>query len=330
MAALKALFIGGTGTISSACTVLAAQEGFDLTLLNRGTRPAAVPEGVTVLKGDIADEAAITDLLGDRHFDVVVDFIAYRPEQVARDIRLFRGKTNQYIFISSASAYQKPVTDYLITESTPLANPHWQYSRDKIACEDLLMEAYRDTGFPITIVRPSHTYGERAIPVAIHGAKGSWQTMQRILDGKPVVVHGDGLSWWTFTYNTDFAVGFVGLMGNSHAIGQAVHITSDEKITWDAAYACIGRALGRAPVLAHISSDTLIKYNPDFEGPLLGDKSHSVIFDNSKIKRLVPHFCASIRFDQGIRRTIDFFMAHEEYRIPDPDFDAFCDKIIGV
>lgn len=325
---MKALFIGGTGTISSAVSERAVKQGVELTMLTRSGTGG--PEGAEMLKGNIEDVDQIVSLLHGRTFDVVADFVAFTPEQAARDIELFQDKTEQYIYISSASAYQKPATNYLITESTPLYNPYWQYSRDKIACEELLMTAYRVSGFPVTIVRPSHTYGDRSVPVAIHGKKGSWQVLARLLEGKPVIVHGDGLSLWTFTHNTDFAKGFTGLMGNPHAIGQAVHITSDESLTWNAAFDAIGKALGVKPNLTHISSDLLAAFRPDLLGTLLGDKAHSVVFDNTKLKRLVPDYCATTRFDQGIKRTVEYVLSHPECQTSDPDFDAWCDKTIAA
>lgn len=325
---MKALFIGGTGTISMAVTELAAKCGIELTLLNRGNSNSVLPQGVKVIHADINHEKEVKTLLQGMYFDVVAEFIGFVPEQVERDVRLFSSKTNQYIFISSASAYQKPMSNYLITESTPLANPYWQYSRDKIACENVLMEAYRKNGFPVTIVRPSHTYGDKSVPLAVKGSKGSWQVIDRIRQGKSVIVHGDGLSLWTFTHNTDFAKAFVGLMDNPHAIGEAVHITSDEAITWNAAYETIGRALGVQPKLVHISSDFLVKCNPEWEGNLLGDKANCAVFDNSKIKRLVPGFTASVRYDQGVRCALEYVLSHEESQISDPQFDAWCDRII--
>ena len=327
---MKALFIGGTGTISTAITNLAVDRGIELTLLNRGNNIQDVSKGVRMMQADINDEENVKNLLNGMHFDVVADFIGMIPSQIERDIRLFSGKTNQYIYISSASAYQKPASHYLITESTPLFNPYWQYSRDKIACENLLMAAYRENGFPITIVRPSHTYGDKSVPVALHGSKGSWQVLDRIRSGKPVIVHGDGLSLWTFTHNTDFAKAFVGLMNNPHAIGEAVHITSDESVTWNAAYDTIGRILGVGVNKVHIASDFLTACNPELGGGLLGDKSNSVVFDNSKIKRLVPEYTATMRFDQGIKRTIAYVLGHEECQIPDPQFDTWCDRVISA
>ncbi|HHV32418.1 MAG TPA: SDR family oxidoreductase [Clostridiales bacterium] len=327
---MKALFIGGTGTISSAAAALAVKNGVELTLLNRGSHPELVPQGAELLQADINDEDSVCKLLQGRKFDVVADFIAYLPAHVERDIRLFSGKTNQYIFISSASAYQKPASNFLITESTPLCNPYWQYSRNKIACEEILMLAYRSDNFPVTIIRPSHTYGDTKVPVAISGSKGNWQVLERMRAGKPIIVHGDGLSLWVLTHNTDFAKGFVGLMDNPHAIGEAVHITSDEVLTWNAIYRTIGKALDVEPNLVHIPSEFLAAYNPEFLGGLLGDKSNSVVFDNTKIKTLVPGFCAQVRFDQGIRHTVDFLLSHPEYQVPDPEFDTWCDKVISA
>ena len=321
---MKALFIGGTGVISSACVALALQKGWDVTLLNRGNRPA--PDGCARIACDINDEVAAEKALAGLSFDVVAQFFAFVPEQVKRDIRLFAGKTNQYIFISSASAYQRTSPGHKTTESTPLHNPHWRYSRDKAACEAVLTEEYRRNGFPATIVRPSHTYDETSLPLALHGAKGAWQVVRRILDGKPVLVHGDGTSLWTLTHSRDLAVGFVGLMGNPHAVGEAFHITSDEKITWNMIHECLGAALGKKAELLHVSSDMLIKLDPSLEGPLLGDKAACVSFDNSKIKRYVPEFCAATRFDEGIRASVAYYLSHKEKQTPDPEFDAFCDR----
>lgn len=327
---MKALFIGGTGTISSAISKLAVEKGWELYLLNRGNKSDRAPAGAKIIKADINDEAGVTGLIKDIKFDVVADFIAFVPAQLERDIRLFSGKTGQFIFISSASAYQKPLSHYSITESTPLSNPYWEYSRNKIACEERLMVEYRKNGFPITIIRPSHTYDERNIPLAVHGRKGSWQVIDRIIKGKPVLIHGDGSSLWTITHNSDFAKAFVGIMGNSAATGEAIHITSDESITWDKIYDCIGAALNMKVKKFHVSTDFLAACDPEFEGGLIGDKSNSVIFDNSKIKRLVPDYVATMRFDQGVRISLNYLLSHPELQIPDVEFDQFCDKIINV
>lgn len=324
----KALFIGGTGTISTAITALVPSCGFELYLLNRGNRTGLVPEGVKVIEADIYNEADVADKLKDMTFDVVAQFIAFNTDALQRDVRLFAGKTKQYIFISSASAYQKPLSSPFITESTPLYNPYWEYSRNKIACEEYLMDEYRKNDFPVTIVRPSHTYGDFDIPLAIHGRNGSYSVIKRIKEGKKVIVHGDGNSLWTLTHNSDFAKAFVGLMGNFHAIGEAVQITSDESLSWNQIYEIIGDAVGVKPGLVHIPSDTLAKAHSDYIGGLLGDKAHSVIFDNSKAKRLVPGFTCTTRFDQGVRQTLAYIGAHPELQKEDPEFDAWTDQMI--
>lgn len=326
---MKVLFIGGTGTISGAITRLLAQkEDYELTVLNRGHKKEGLPASVRQITGDINNEEEIRSLLALESFDVVGEFVAYVPEQVRRDIRLFEGRCRQYIFISSASAYQKPLSNYLITESTPLANPYWQYSRDKIDCEQVLMEAYRNTGFPVTIVRPSHTYGDGTVPLAMHGVKGPWNDLMRMKEGLPVVVPGDGATLWTVTHNTDFALAYAGLVGNPHAIGEPVHITSDEALTWNQIYSIIGRELGVTPTLIHVATDTLVHLNPDLRGPLLGDKSCTTIFDNSKIKRLVPGFAAVTRFDQGIRQSIACLMNQPERQIRDLAWDTWINHVI--
>ena len=328
---MNALLIGGTGTISMAITRLLAEKGWEVHLLNRGNRKAEVPQGVHWIQADISDEQAVAQILQGRHFDCVCEFIGFLPEQVERDIRLFEGKTSQYLYISSASAYHKPATDYRITEGTTLANPYWEYSRNKIACEEVLMKAYREHQFPVTIIRPSHTYDNRNVPLGVHGDKGSYQVIKRMLQGKPVIIHGDGTSLWTMTHNTDFAKGYVGLMGNPHAIGEAFQITNDENLTWNQIYAAIARVLGVELKAFHVSSEFLAatgKY--DLLGSLIGDKANSVVFDNSKLKRAVPDFVPTVRFEQGIRDTIENIMAHPELQKEDPEFDEWCDKVIEV
>jgi nucleoside-diphosphate-sugar epimerase len=324
---MKALFIGGTGTISSAVSKLAIQSGWELYLLNRGNRPA--PEGAHLICADMKDEADVRGKLAGLKFDVVADFIAYTPDQVERDFRLFHEVAHQYMFISSASAYQKPLSSPFITESTPLSNPYWQYSRDKIACEAALNDMYRKQGFPITIVRPSHTYCERSVPTAIHG-KGAYSVIDRMKKGKKVIVHGDGTSLWTMTWSEDFAQAFVGLMGNIHAIGETYHITSDEVLTWNQVYRAIAAALGVEMRIVHIPSDVLGALNPEWIGALEGDKAHSVLFDNSKIKRAVLQYAAQTRFDQGVRKAVDYINAHPECQTPDPAFDQWCDRVIDA
>ena len=326
---MKVLFIGGTGTISMAISRLLLSQGHTLYLLNRGSRNTGLSGDLIELKADINDEAAVAALISDLKFDVVADFIAFVPEQLERDYRLFREKTKQFIYISSASAYQKPLSDYRINEGTPLANPYWEYSRNKIAGEEYLMKLYREEGFPVTIVRPSHTYDERSIPLGAHGEKGSFSVIKRMLEGKPVIIHGDGTSLWTITHNSDFAKGFVGLMGNIHAIGEAVQITSDESVTWNQIYQIIADALHVKLNAVHVASEFLDACSDyDFAGSLLGDKANTVVFDNSKLKRLVPGFTATVRADQGIRSTIEYVLSHPECQVEDPAFDAWCDRVI--
>ena len=328
---MNALLIGGTGTISMAITRLLAEKGWEVHLLNRGNRKAEVPQGVHWIQADISDEQAVAQILQGRHFDCVCEFIGFLPEQVERDIRLFEGKTSQYLYISSASAYHKPVMDPWITEGTALANPYWEYSRNKIACEEVLMKACRERQFPVTIIRPSHTYDNRKVPLGVHGSKGSYQVIKRMLEGKPVIIHGDGTSLWTITHNTDFAKGYVGLMGNPHAIGEAFQITGDETLTWNQIYETIARVLGVELKACHVASDFLAatgKY--DMLGNLIGDKANSVLFDNSKLKRAVPDFVPTVRFEEGIRDTLANIMAHPELQQEDPEFDAWCDKVIEV
>lgn len=328
---MNVLFIGGTGTISMAISRLLLSQGHTLYLLNRGNRNHGLNGNVVELKADINDEAAVSELIKDLSFDVVADFIAFVPAQLERDVRLFTGKTKQFIFISSASAYQTPSSDYRISEATPLANPYWEYSRNKIACEDYLMKCYREDGFPVTIVRPSHTYDERNVPLGVHGDMGSYAVIKRMQEGKPVIIHGDGTSLWTLTHNSDFAKGFVGLMGNIHALGEAVQITSDESVTWNQIYQVIADALGVKLNAYYVPSDFLAKCsNYDFEGSLQGDKSNTVVFDNSKLKRLVPDFVATVRVDQGIKNTVEYVLSHEECQIPDPAFDDFCDRVVSA
>lgn len=324
---MKALFIGGTGTISTDVVALAQQRGWEVTLLNRGSKK--IPEGIRSIVADINDERAVAKAIEHESYDVVAQFIAYTAADVERDIRLFQNKTGQYIFISSASAYQKPLADYRITESTPLANPYWQYSRNKIEAEEVLMSAYRTSRFPVTIVRPSHTYNGTKPPVCVHGDKGNWQILKRILDGKPVIIPGDGTSLWTLTHSKDFAKGYVGLMANPHAIGNAFHITTDESMTWNQIYQTIAEALGKPLNALHVASDFLAAHgeNYDFRGELLGDKASVVVFDNSKIKRLVPDFICTISMAEGLRQAVHYMLAHPESQTPDWDFDSWCDRI---
>ncbi len=328
---MKALLIGGTGIISMAITELLVERGWEVYLLNRGSRTSELPQGVHVIEADINNEADVAEKIADMQFDCVGEFIGFVPSQLERDVRLFRGKTKQYLYISSASAYHKPLSDYVVDEGTTLANPYWEYSRNKIACEEYLLKQYRESGFPITIIRPSHTYDKRSVPLGVHGNNGSWQVIRRMLDGKPVIIHGDGTSLWTMTHNSDFAKGFVGLMGNPHAIGECFQITSDESVTWNQIYQAIADALGVELKAYHVSSEFLAAVsNYDLTGSLIGDKANTVVFDNTKLKRAVPDFKATVRFETGIRETIDYVLKHPECQTADPEFDAWCDSVIAV
>ena len=330
---MKILIVGGTGTISSAITRQLAASGHDLWLLNRGTRKSEVPASVKQVICDIDDEAEVLRQIGNEQFDAVCEFIGFLPSQVERDIRLFKGRTRQYVYISSASAYNKPAASHYITEGTALANPYWEYSRNKIACEELLMHEYRDNGFPVTIIRPSHTYCERGVPVSVHGLKGSWQVLKRMMEGKPVLVHGDGSSLWTLTWNEDFARGFIGLLGNPKAIGEAFQIMSDEQLTWNQIYQCVANALGVEFRPYYVASEFLATTSPkewDFTGNLLGDKAVTVVFDCTKLKRAVQGFQATVRFDEGVRRCVAYLKEHPELQMEDPEFDAWCDRVIAA
>lgn len=330
---MRILIIGGTGTISSAITRQLAESEHELWLLNRGNRKEEVPANVKQIVVNIDDEQEVLRQIGDTKFDAVCEFIGFVTEQVERDHRLFAGRTRQYVYISSASAYAKPVRSYVINEGTTLCNPHWEYSRNKIACEELLMKYYREEGFPVTIVRPSHTYCERSVPVGFHGPKGSWQILKRMIDGKPVIVHGDGSSLWTMTYNEDFARGFIGLLGNPHAIGEAFQIMSDESLTWDQIYKAVANALGVEYKPYYVSSTFLNDVAPkeyDVEGNLIGDKSASVVFDCSKLKRAVPGYQATTSFEEGVSKCVAYILSHPESQQLDPEFDAWCDKVINA
>lgn len=328
---MKILLIGGTGTISMDVTQRLCGRGDEVYLINRGTRNSELPADVKILKGDIGDEEGLRNLIGDMKFDSVADFIAFEPDDIRRDFRLFNGRTKQFVFISSASAYHKPVKDFMITEGTTLANPYWGYSRNKIACEELLLKLYREEGFPITIVRPSHTYNKESIPVGIHGHHGSWQVLKRMLDGKQVIIHGDGTSLWTMTHSRDFAKAFVGLLGNSHAIGEPYTITSDEALTWNQIYQTIADTLGVKLNAVHVSSEFLAAASDyDFTGGLIGDKANTVVFDNTKIKRTVPGWCAQISYAEGVRESIGYIMTHPEYQTEDVQFDRWCDHVINA
>ena len=326
---MKILFIGGTGIISTASTALAAARGFDVTLLSRGQHASQLPSGVKTLIAD-ANDPFVLQKLEHESFDAVVDWIAFTPADIERDLRLFRGRTRQFVFISSASVYQKPQTHYLITESTPLANPYWDYARNKIACEERLMQAYRDEGFPVTIVRPSLTYGETLVPLALNSWQQSYTAVDRMIRGQKLVVPGDGSSLWVVTHNTDFAKGLVGLLGHQQAIGHAFHITSDEVLTWDQLFRIVGAEVGVEPKLVHIASDFIAACLPDKVGSLIGDKSVSVVFDNSKIKRFVPGYCATTSFAEGVQKALAWFNADASRKQIDDQVNTKMDKLISA
>jgi nucleoside-diphosphate-sugar epimerase len=327
---MKILFIGGTGIISSACSDLAVARGHELILVNRsvsGKYP--VPEGASVWQVDVyREEARLAALLVGHHFDAVVDYLAYTVEDIERDLRLFRGKTDQFVFISSASAYQKPVQNYIITERTPLENPYWEYSRNKIACEDRLLFAYLEEGFPITIIRPSHTYGVSQIPLAVSSWQNPWTVIDRMQRGQEVIVPGDGTSLWVLTWNGDFAKGLVGLLGNNKAIGEVFQITSDQVLSWNQIYLEAYQALGLEPNLIHIPSKLIASYDPPSLGGLIGDKANSVVFDNSKIKRFVPEYSCEVTWAEGLRRALEWFGAHPEFQTIDDVMNSVWDQII--
>ena len=324
MSASKVLFIGGSGIISSACSQRAVELGIELHVLNRGTsttRP--LPEGVVVHRGDVRDAASAREALGDAEFDAVVDWVAFTPDHVRASTELVRGRTGQYVFISSASAYQTPPSRVPVVESTPLSNPFWQYSRDKIACEDLLVLMYREDGFPVTVVRPSHTYDATSIPL-----DGGWTVVERMRQGKPVVVHGDGTSLWTLTHHVDFARGFVPLLGHPRTLGEAFHITSDDVLTWNQIAQALAAAAGVEAQLVHVPSDAIAAADPGWGAGLLGDKAHSMVFDNSKLRSVVPDYRATIPFERGAREIVDWYDADPSRRVVDADFDALVDRLV--
>lgn len=322
---MKVLFIGGTGIISSACSPLAIEKGMDVYLLNRGQSIRPAPKGAKLLKADLRDPESVRAALGDLTFDAVVNWIAFVPQQIEGEVNLFRGRTAQYIFISSASAYQTPPSKLPVTESTVLDNPFWEYSRNKIACEERLVRAYREEKFPYTIVRPSHTYDRTLLPM-----DGGWTVVNRMLRGEKVIVHGDGSSLWTLTHHADFAKGFVGLLGNSHAIGEAYHITSDEWLTWDQIFKIVARAAGTKADIVHVPSEVIAAYDPEWGASLLGDKSCSMIFDNSKIKQVVPEFNCTIPFSRGAEEILTWYRANPGRCTVNEAFNLNCDRILDA
>jgi nucleoside-diphosphate-sugar epimerase len=322
----RVLFIGGSGVISSACSRVAVDSGIELSVLNRGRNTARpLPPGVNVLQADIREPESVRNVINDLEFDAVVDWVAFTPEQVCTDIDLFRGRTGQYVFISSASAYQTPPARMPVTESTPLHNPYWQYSRDKIACEDLLVAAYREEGFPATIVRPSHTYDATLVPF-----DGGWTVLGRMLAGKPVIVHGDGTSLWTLTHHDDFARAFVPLLSHPRTLGEAIHITSDDVLTWNQIAGSLAAALGVTPRLVHVPSDAIAAADPDWGAGLLGDKAHSMVFDNAKLRGIVPGWRAVIPFEQGARQIVDWYLTDPARQVTDAALDAVMDKLAAA
>jgi nucleoside-diphosphate-sugar epimerase len=326
MAKLRVLFIGGSGVISSACSRAAVEAGLELFVLNRGTstvRP--LPPGARRLQADIREPGSVRQAIKDLEFDSVTDWVAFTPDQVRTDLELFGGRTGQYVFISSASAYQTPPARMPVTESTPLRNPFLQYSRDKIACEDLLVAAYRDRGFPATIVRPSHTYDQTLVPF-----KGGWTVLGRMLAGKPVIVHGDGTSLWTMTHHDDFARAFVPLLGHPRTFGEAIQITSDDVLTWNQIADTLAAALGVTARVVHVPSDAIAAAEPEWGAGLLGDKAHSMVFDNTKIRGLVPGWRAVIPFEQGAREIADWYLADPARQVTDASLDAVMDKLAAA
>ncbi|MDR0897060.1 MAG: SDR family oxidoreductase [Oscillospiraceae bacterium] len=325
---MRALFLGGSGLISGAVSQLAVEKGWDLTLLNRGQRPAFMPEGITHIQCDMGDQQRMQELFRDAAYDVVVQWVGFEPTRVEKDAALFLGKTGQYIFISSAAAYERPMKRYLVTEDMPLNNRFWPYGQNKRLCEDACMKAYREKGFPITIVRPSLTYGDTQIPFAMGSWGKPWSLCRRILEGKPIISPGDGTSLWSITHNSDFAKGFVGLMGHPQAIGEAFHIVTDEVLTWDQIALYIGDALGKTPQIVHMSADQIARFLPEKYGDLLGDKSSSTVFDCSKLRRLVPDFVCTTPFHLGVRKSVQYFLDHPELQTIDETWDAAIDALV--
>jgi nucleoside-diphosphate-sugar epimerase len=320
--ASRVLFVGGTGQISLPCVAEAVQAGHEVTVFNRGQSDVPLPPGVSVIAGDIKDPASSRQV-GERQWDVVCQFMAFTPEQLAQDIAVFAGRVGQYIFISSASVYEKPARHYVITENTPAINPFWKYSQDKIACETLLRGS---EGLPWTIVRPSHTV-RTGLPTMMGPAD---TIVQRMLDGKPIIVAGDGATPWTLTRSADFAVPFVRLFGHPGALGEVFHITSDRAYTWDAIHEAIAAGLGVEARIVHVPTDTLVRFNPEWEGPLRGDKSWSALFDNTKIKHLVGDFeCAEV-----LETVLEEPLGHLRQRLGagltvDKAFDSLVERIAG-
>jgi nucleoside-diphosphate-sugar epimerase len=326
MGDLRVLFIGGTGVISSACSRLAAGSGIELSVLNRGLGTARpLPPQVRMIQADIREPLSVREKIKDLDFDAVVNWVAFTPDHIRTDIDLFAGRTGQYVFISSASAYQTPPVRQPVTESTPLRNPFWRYSRDKIACEDLLVAAYREQGFPATIVRPSHTYDPTLVPF-----DGGWTVLGRMKAGKPVIVHGDGTSLWTMTHHEDFARAFVPLLAHPRTLGEAFHITSDDVLSWNQIAEALAAALGVTARIVHVPSDAIAAADPEWGAGLLGDKAHSMMFDNTKVRRLVPGWRAVIPFERGARQIADWYLADPARQVTDQALDGVMDKLAAT
>jgi nucleoside-diphosphate-sugar epimerase len=326
MGDLRVLFIGGTGVISSACSRLAAGSGIELFVLNRGLGTARpLPPQVRMIRADIREPLSVREKIKDLDFDAVVDWVAFTPDHIRTDIDLFAGRTGQYVFISSASAYQTPPARQPVTESTPLRNPFWRYSRDKIACEDLLVAAYREQGFPATIVRPSHTYDPTLVPF-----DGGWTVLGRMKAGKPVIVHGDGTSLWTMTHHEDFARAFVPLLGHPRTLGEAFQITSDDVLTWNQIAETLAAGLGVTARIVHVPSDAIAAADPEWGAGLLGDKAHSMMFDNTKVRRLVPGWRSVIPFERGAREIADWYLADPARQVTDQALDGVMDKLAAT
>lgn len=324
MSTLKVLFIGGTGVISSACVRAAADEGHEVSVLNRGlTRTRPLQDEVRSHIADVRDVESVRRAVGSAEFDVIADFTSFTPAHVQLHMNLWSNRVGQYIFISSASAYQTPPSRLPVVESTPLDNPHWQYSREKAACEELLMAEHRGHGFPATVVRPSHTYDRTLVPF-----DGGWTVVDRVKRGLPIVVHGDGTSLWTLTHHEDFATAFAGILGEPKALGEAYHITSDDTYTWNRIAELMGAAANASPDIVHVASDSIAAIDPEWGASLLGDKAHSMVFDNTKIKQIVPGWRANVTFEVGAREIVDWHMADERRRVVDPDVNAAMDALI--
>ena len=324
---MKVLLIGGTGVMSTEVSKLAVSEGMELTMLNRRNHPERIPEGAEVIEGSI-DDPAVQERLKREFYDVVMDFIVFTPDQAKRDVELFNGRCGHYLVVTSACIYEKPIKVLPATEGSTVGNSPWDYAKDKMACEEVYRAAYKELGFPVTMVRPSHTYCDWALPVSLTGKGGGWNIISRMKRGLPVLVQGDGLTVWTITHGRDVAKGMVGLFGNGSAIGEAVHITTDEFLTWDEIYRDIARPLGAPPRLVHVSTEMLCHAFPGNYGQLFGDISHCGIYDNTKIKRLVPGFCATTTAARGLRDAVMYHLAHPELQVEDPDFDRRCEEVL--